>query len=517
MGIAKCSVLFLFDCAQARLPEVGMDMTNAQTARSRGAVKRNALDGIFWGALDAFFRLAVQFGITVALARLLTPEEFGIVAIVYVFMSIGSMLVDSGLSGVLVQQRDLEEEQISTIFHFQWMAALAFGLSMVLISPWIARFYGYSILEPLIWAMALNVFVAALGVVPASLLSRALKFRLPIAIGMVSTVLAGAVAVFLAMYGGGVWALALQPLVMALMNVGALWLYHPWRPRMVFRPALLRRSFNFGGFVLLSGLLELAYGGFYALFVAKVYGAADLGQYNRANGIQSMSSGAVAGLFKRVGFAVFSAVQDDKPRLRAGLRKTVQGVMAISIPAMLGLLTVAEPLVLTFFGDAWRPSIPLLRILCLVGLVWPLHVVNLSVLLAQGHASLFFRIEIAKKGVGTIAFLSAAPFGLEALAWSQVVYASACFALQAFYTGRLLGYGVLAQIFDCLPWAVAGILMAASVWALQLVLTVPVAGILAAQIVLGATLYLGFCVAWDPSLIREVMSAIVSRREVSKA
>ena len=492
-------------------------MAEAETSRPKDALKRIALSGMFWSGLDAFFRLGFQFGITVALARLLTPEEFGIVAIVYVFTGIGSMLVASGLGGVLVQQRDLEEEQISTIFHFQWVAALVFGLCLGVMSPWIARFYGYPILEPLIWVMALNLFIGTLGGVPGSLLSRALNFRVPMLIGMVSTAVAGALAVFLAFYGAGVWALASQPLGATLITVGTLWWWHPWRPRMVFRPALLKRSFEFGGFLLLSGLLELAYGGFYALFIGKTYGAADLGQYNRANGTQGMPSGVLIALISRVAFPVFSALQGDEPRLRAGLRKCVLGVMAINIPLMLGLMAVAEPFVLTLFGEAWRPSIPLLRILCLVGLVWPLHVINLDVLLAQGHARLFFRIEIAKKAFGTVAFITAMPFGLEALAWSQVVYAIMCFAIHAYYTERLLGYGGLAQVRDCLPWVVAGVLMASSVWVMQLLLALPLPMLLAAQVVLGATLYLGFWVAWDPSLFREMALTLVSRREIMKA
>jgi teichuronic acid exporter len=488
-----------------------------RTSAPKEALKRSALKGVFWSALEGFFRFGFQFAITVALARLLTPAEFGIVAIVYVFTGVGSVLVEGGLSAVLVQRRDLDEEQISTIFHFQWVAALIFGLSLGLMSPWIAGFYGYSILEPIIWAMALNVFLGAFGWVQGGLLSRALNFRLPVVIGVVSTVVAGVVAVLLAFYGGGVWALALQSLVATLVSVSALWLCHPWRPRMVFRPALLKSSFEFGGFLLLSRLLELALGRLSGLFVGKMYGAADLGQFNRANGIQGMVSGMIIGLVQRLAFPIFSAIQDDKPRLRAALRKALVGMMAINIPAMLGLLAVAEPLVITLLGDAWRPSVPLLRILCLVGLVWPLHIINLHVLLALGHSRLFFHIEIAKKTFGTVAFLTAVPFGLEALAWSQVLYGAVCFAIHAHYTKRLLGYSGLAQVCDCLPWVVAGVLMACSVWALQLLLALPASSLLVAQVVLGATLYFGFWLVWDPSLFRDIALTLLSRREILKA
>jgi teichuronic acid exporter len=184
---------------------------------------------------------------------------------------------------------------------------------------------------------------------------------------------------------------------------------------------------------------------------------------------------------------------------------------------MFGLLAVAEPLVLTLFGEVWRPSVPLLQILCLAGLVWPLHLINVNVLLAQGHSRLFFRIEVAKKVFGVVCALVAVSLGLEVLAWSQVVYGILCFAIHAHYTKRLLGYGLWAQVFDCVPWVSAGALMACGVWLLQFPLAISAPKLLIAQIVSGAILYLGFCLAWDGSLLREMMRMLVPGWKYTKA
>jgi O-antigen/teichoic acid export membrane protein len=240
-----------------------------------------------------------------------------------------------------------------------------------------------------------------------------------------------------------------------------------------------------------------------------MYGAADLGQYNRANATQAMPMGVLTGIVTRVAYPAFSALQNDKPLLKAALRKALLGAMVLNIPAMLGLLAVAEPLVLTLFGDAWRPSIPILRILCLAGLVWPLYAINGQALTAQGHSRLFFRLEVVKKSLGTIVVLAVVPFGIEAFAWGNLAVVIMWFAIHAHYTRRMLGYGGLAQIYDCLPWLVAGISMACAVWALpHLLVALSALEGLVLQMVLGATLYLSFWVLWDASLLQEALRLV---------
>jgi teichuronic acid exporter len=487
------------------------------TPPAMGTVRQLTRDGVFWNGLETVVRIGFQFGISIALARLLTPEEFGIVALAYVFTNMAAALVESGFSAPIVQQRDLEELEISAMFHFQWAISLIAAIGLGAISPLIAKFYGYPVLEPLIWVISLTLFLRALGGVHGGLLSRTLNFQPLMIAGTTSTLLGGMVAVFLAFKGFGVWALAVQAVVAAAVNTAAAWLYCRWRPQMVFRPKLLKRSFAFRWFVLLSGLLEAAYGSLYWLVIGKIYGAADLGQYNRAAATQNMPVGMLTGIVSRVAFPAFSAVQDDGQRLRAGLRKATTAVMVLNAPAMLGLLAIAEPLVLTLFGEVWRPSVPLLQILCLAGLIWPLHLINLNVLLAQGHSRLFFWIEVAKKAFGVLCAAVALPFGLEALAWSQVLYGFMCFAIHAHYTHRLLGYGLWAQLLDCLPWFFAGTLMACTVWLLQFVLPISVPSLLVVQTLLGATLYFGFCLIWDPHMFREMMLTLIPRLKNVKA
>ena len=476
------------------------------------SVKKLAMRGVFWTALEIFIRFGFQFGTAIILARLLTPNEFGIVALALVFSGLAGILVESGFTTAVVQQRHIDEQEISTIFHLQWLIALLVGCGLGLLSPWIAQFCGYPVLQPLIWTMALTLLVNTLGGIHASLLSRSLNFRPLVVAGLISAILGGALAIFLAFQGFGVWALAAQALAAGGIGTAILWMLCPWRPQMVFRPELLKRSFKFGGFVFLIGLSDAIYGRLFWLAIGKIYGASDLAQYNRAEATQGVPLAMLTGVVSRVGFSAFAAVKDDAQKLRAGIRKTIILVMAVSIPTMFGLLTVAEPLVLTLFGEVWRPSVPLLRIVCLAGLVWPLYVINFKVLLALGHSRLCFQIEVVKKSVGIVCTLAALPFGLEALAWSQLIFGIVCYAIHAHYTKRLLGYGGMAQLWDCLPWLSAGAFMACSVWLLQFVLSISTLSSLIVQVVFGAILYLAFWLAWDFRLLKEIVWIVIPGR-----
>lgn len=482
-----------------------------------GALKQRAMEGMYWNAVEIFIRFGLQFGVTVILARLLTPEEFGIVALTYIFTGIVGILIDSGFGAAIVQQRNVDEQEMSTIFHLQWLLALVIGVGLGLVSPWIAMFCGYPVLVPLIWTMALVLLINTLGGVHQSLLSRTLNFRPLVIARLTSTLLGGGVAVFAAFRGFGVWALALQTVIGAVVYISAVWLFCSWRPQMVFRWNLLSRSFEFGGFVFLMGLLDAIYGRLYWLAIGKIYGAADLAQYNRAEATQGVPLGMVIGLVSRVAYPAFSAVKDDEQRLKVGLRKAVIGVMSVTIPTMFGIWAVAEPLVITFFGDVWRPSVPILQIVCLAGPVVALHVINFQMLLALGHSRLCFRIEVAEKSVGIVFTLAAVPFGLEAIAWSQLIYRVVCYGIHAHYTKRLLGYGALAQLWDCLPWLFAGALMGFSVRFLQFLLPMAAPSLLTVQVVFGATLYMIFWLVWDVKSLREMMLVIIPGRKIVKA
>jgi len=427
-------------------------------------LRSRAAEATIWSGADVLLRQAVQFGVTVALARLLTPEDFGTIALLYLFTGIATTLADGGLSSALVQRQDVTHTDESTVFWINLAMGAAMAAGLVASARAFARLYSLPILAPLTAVLAVSVFMGALGSIHATLFRKRLDFQTPTKVNVVATAAAGGLAVLLAWRGFGVWTLAAQTLAATSITTALYWTFSRWRPTVEFSAAAARRLFGFGGFVLTSSLMEAIYSRIYTLLIGKFYGVRDLGFYNRADGTKGVAADTLSGILMRVALPVFSASAHDAGRLRRGVRLALRGIMLVNIPAMLGMAALAGPFIVTLFGEAWRPAVPVLRVLCLAGVLWPLHVVNLNALLAQGYSPLYFRVEIAKKALGILLLAVGCWFGMMGIAWSQVIFGVLAFAINAHYTGRFLGYGPMDQVRDCLPIIGAAAPMAAAVY-----------------------------------------------------
>lgn len=455
------------------------------------SLKNKSLSAVLWSGVDIFTRRGMQFIISLILARLLTPEEFGTIAVLYLFTGVAGTFVDSGFSSALIQRQDITHTDESTVFWFNLLMGFLVAVILWSLAPWVASFFDLAVLTPLAKVMAVNVFISALGAIHNTLLIKKLDFKLPMKIGAISTFLSGVAAVFLAMNNYGVWALAIQAMIATILTTSLLWFFSPWRPQMVFSLFSARRLFGFGSYLLLSGLLDTIYNRAYTLLIGKFYSIRELGFYNRAEGTKQLPVGLLNDVFSRVAFPVFSEAAHDKQKLRRGVQLALRSMMLINLPVMFGLMATAEPVVVTLFGSQWLPSVPMLQVLCLVGALWPLHVINLNVLMAQGHSRLFFRLEIIKKIVGTVFLIIGAQFGVLGIAWSQVFFGVAAFLINAHYTRLYLDYGFVQQILDFLPAATVAAIMAIIVYALGLVIILPDYLILLAQLSIGAAFFIG--------------------------
>lgn len=413
-------------------------------------------------------RHGIQFGISIALARLLSPDEFGTIALLLLFTGIASALADGGFSAAIIQRHDISYADETTVFWLNLGMGAVMALALLAASHGIANFFARPILEPLAAVMAANVFLGALGSMHAILLTKRLDFRTQMKIGAIATLLSGGVAVVVAYQGFGVWALATQALLATVVTTGLLWVFNPWRPSKTFRLASAQRLFRFGGYLAMSALLDIFYNRLYSILIGKIYGTRELGLYERADSTMHLPLGMLSSVISRVALPIFSAATNDKVQLRQGARLSVRVIMLINVPMLLGLAAVAEPLVLTLFGPKWLQAVPVLQVLCLGGVFWPLHVINLNILMAQGHSNLFFRLEVIKKLLGLTLLTAGTVHGIIGIAWSQVVFGIAAFGINAHYTKLHLEYGMVAQTKDILPLFSVASLMAGSVYWLGL-------------------------------------------------
>lgn len=418
-----------------------------------------------WNAGEALGRQGVQLVTAVILARILTPAEFGTVALLALVLGLAAVLTDAGFSTALIQRRAITAAHESSAFWVVLALGAAATALLVGVAPILASFYAEPQVAPLLRVMAFTVVATAAGSVPLALMMRRLQFRRLFVANLVAIVTSAVVAVTGALQGWGVWALAAQSLTLAVGSTLLYWTSAGWWPAARPTLAATRELAGFGGFMLAASLLNEAYLRAYTVLIGRWYGTQQLGYYARADSTQQIPGAALGSVVGRVGLPFFSSIAHDLPALHRGVRAALRGLMLINVPMMLGLAALAEPAVAALFGDQWGPAVPILQVLCLAGCLWPVHVVNMTALLAQGHARLLFRLEAIKKSAG-LAFLIAGSFaGVLGVAWASVAFAVFASVVNVYYTEKFIGYGLAGQARDVAPIGLVSVVMAGIVWA----------------------------------------------------
>lgn len=393
-------------------------------------------------------RFGIQFVVSIVLARLLSPTDFGIFALTAVFISLSNVLVDGGFSTALVQRPQVTREEETAVFWYNLIVAAILAGAIVLAAPHVARIFAHPVLKPLLYASALIVAITAMASVPAAMLERALRFDLVAKAGLTASVASGLLAVVAAMNGVGIWTFAYQAIAYSAVNVLLLWLLSGWRPVGAVRLGAALPLARFGSFLALSGLLEVAYTQGFALVIGKLYGPRDLGFYNRGQNLQNLPANVLTAVITRVSLPVLSSKAEDEQALRRGV-KFAQGVaMLLNLPLMMALIVMPELVIDVLYGPKWLPAAPILRILAIAGMLLPLHAVNLQLVLAKGRSNLYFKTEIAKKVIGIIVVAGGSLYGVTGLALSQAAFSCLAFFINASVAGRLSAYGPFAQLWD---------------------------------------------------------------------
>ena len=421
-----------------------------ETENRPAGLRERSLKAVIWSSADTLGRQGVQFITSILLARLLTPAEFGLIGMIVVFLAVASSFVDSGYSSALIQRKEVTEEDKTSVLLFNIIAGLGMAAMMFGAAPRIARFYKQPILTGLTRLMALNLFISAFGAVQFALLSRRLDFKTQWKVGMVASAVSGAVAVLLAWRGFGVWSLAIQANISALITTLLVWWWVPWRPSAKASLQSLRSMFGFGSRVLTAGLIGTVFDRVQLLLIGKVFGAAELGYYTRAYSTQQMPASLFQTIVSKVTFPMFSTISHDRERLKTVMRKCLTTIGAVTFPMMVGLALMARPTVLVLFGVKWLPCVPYLRILALAGALWPLHVANLDVLWAAGRSDLFLRGEVVRRTLIAIGLAVSVPISVMAMVWAMLGVSLLCYGVNVAYAQRVIDYNMGAQIKDLL-------------------------------------------------------------------
>ncbi len=432
-------------------------------------LKKQALSGVKWTLFQQIGTQGIGFVISIILARLLTPKEFGLIAMISVFIGIGNTLLNAGMGSSLIRtkEEELDEMDYSTVFYFNLGISLIIYFIIFLLAPYIAKFYHQPVLTLLIRWLSLVLIINAFALIQQTRLTKMMDFKTQAKVAVPALIIGGGIGTGMAYMGYGVWSLIAFNLSKSFFNTLFLWLKSKWHPLWAFHPDKFKKHFHFGYKLSISGLLDTIYNNAYNIVIGKFFLPSQVGYYQRAQTLTMYPVGTISAIMGKVTYPLFSKIQDDDVRLKSIYKKILQLNIFVLAPVLITAGILAEPLFRFLFTTKWLPAVPYFQILLMTGLLYPIHAFNLNILNVKGRSDLFLKLEIIKKILITIAIIIALNFGIYGLLWSSVIISILAFFINTHYSGRFIDYSALEQIRDILPNILIAILVGGIVFHLD--------------------------------------------------
>ena len=398
--------------------------------------------------------------LNIIIARLLTPSDYGLIGIIMVFFVVAHVFVDSGLGTAYIQKTHVSEKDANTIFIFNLLVSI-FAYSILWFSaPLVSHFYEQPLLVNLIRVMGLVIIINAFSIVQIAQLTRDLDFKRKTKIALFSVLFSGALGIVAALNGFGVWSLVIQNIANRFAMTIGLWITSKWKPRLQFSMISFNEMFSFGSWILMTGLIRTTFNNIYVLVIGKIFPIAQLGFYTKAKQLQQISSTHILSAIGTVSLPVFSSLKDDNTKLQNSTKKFLQHTLLLMVPISTILFVVAKPFVILLLTEKWGPMIPYLQLLCIVGILLPIHAINVKILLAQGKSRLNFNLSLLKNGLRILNLIIMARHGIIYIIIGEIVLSFIAIIINTFYTHKYIDYGFIKQTKDVYKIFIAAILAA---------------------------------------------------------
>lgn len=427
-------------------------------------LKQKVVKGAVWTLLERLSTQVVGFAVGMVLARLLTPEDYGTVALTTIFFAVSSVLVDCGFGGALVQKRDSDELDFNSVFYLNLFLSFVAYAALFFAAPWIARFYRTPVLVPIVRVSAVSLVFGAFNAIQDAEMTKKMLFDLSFRISLVTCATSAVCGLTLAFLGFGVWALVWSSLATGLVGVVTRWFVVAWRPRLAFSFVRLKPLFSYGWKMAVSGLLDRFFVNLNGLVIGRFYSKADLAFVNKGRSMPELMMNQVDATLGRVTFPALVQMQGDRERLREAMRRMIQFSTFLVFPLMTGVAVCSKPALRLLYGEQWVPAAPYMMLSCFSFALWPLHTINLRGIMVLGRSDIFLKLEIAKKTLTLLVMLAAYRYGVFAfMAVSAFALGPLSVLINAWPNRRLLGYTIGMQLRDVLPSALVCAAMAAAV------------------------------------------------------
>ena len=455
--------------------------------------KSRVLASLVWKLMEQGGTQGIQFIVQIILARLLLPADYGIIALVVIFTSIASVFVQSGLNTALIQKKDADEEDFSSVFYLSLLIACLIYIVLFFTAPFISAFYKLHEITQVFRVLSVTLFFGAFNSIQNAVIARNLQFKKMFFSSTGAILISGTVGIYMAYTGYGVWALVGQQVSNQLFVTLILWFTVKWRPQLLFSLEKVKTLFSFGWKLLVANLINTIYQNLSSLVIGKMYTPAMLGFFNRGQTFPSIIITNINGSIQSVLFPVFSSQQDNKQRVKEMVRRAIITSSFIIFPMMVGLAIIAEPLVKLLLTDKWLPCVPFLQIFCASFALWPIHTTNLQAINALGRSDIILKLEVIKKFIGLSILAVTVFYGVYAIALGMVLSGIITSFINAYPNKDLLQYSYKEQLSDMYPSFLLSIVMGVVVYSFKwLGLSVLVTLII--QVCIGVILSVGM--AW---------------------
>jgi len=453
-------------------------------------LKTKTLKGFFWSFSELLSRYGINFIIQILLARLLLPEDFGIIGMITIFIAISQSIIDSGFGNALIREKKNTEEDYSTVFFFNLITAIILYIVLFFSANTISSFFSQPKLTSILRVLSIVLIINSFGLIQRTILTKNIDFKTQTKIVLLSSVISGIVAIGLAYFGFGVWSLVFRNIIMQFLQSFLLCFYNRWKPLFVFNPDSFKRLFGFGWKLLVSGLINTLYKNIYLLIIGKFFSTVDLGYYSNAKKLSEIASSMITSSVQKVSYPVLSSIKDNKDQVLKGYKKILTHTVYISFFVSTILAASAENLIPFLFGEKWVSSVSYFQILCFSSMLFPVHAINLNILKVKGRSDLVLKIAIIKNTISITGIILVLMFkrNIILLLWFNVFISVLSYYINSYNSKILINYSFFEQIKDILPCFFLTVIMGIIVY---LIGKIPVSTFprLILQISLGMSIY----------------------------
>lgn len=422
-------------------------------------LKQKVSKGLLWNTIHNLSMKGIQFLLMLFMARLLSPDDYGTVGLLAIFIQLSNTFAESGFSLALVRKQDRTQVDLSTAFYFNIVVGIICYFIVFCIAPWVADFYNKPILTSLLRVLALTIPISSLSTVLVAMMNYNMQFKKQAMISITHTLVSGVLGLAMAFMGYGVWALVGQSLIATCLGTVLCWLLNRWHPSWIYSWKSFREMFGFSSKLLLTRIIDTIYGNVYSIVIGKVFSPATLGHYSRAQNWATMPSTNIVGILNNVSFASLSKIQDDIERLRSVYRKMIKTSAFIVFPLMFGLSAVSLPLIFFTIGTKWELCAQILQIICFMFVFMPIQSLNINLIQAMGRSDLSLKISVVGKVLSLLVLFGSLPFGIIPMCWFSVISSVVILLINFYYVGKLLELSIFSQLKDLFPSACLSAIM----------------------------------------------------------